>query len=69
MKEESSYKRRSAMPCNAETCGEGEDEKGVKEEESPAFNMMVLPNAELSACGWSFFFSCSHLNHCWMTSY
>ena len=35
------------MPCNAETCGEDEDEKGVKEEESPAFNMMVLPSAEL----------------------
>ena len=47
LKEESSYKRRSAMPCNAETCGEDEDEEGVKEEESPAFNMMVLPSAEL----------------------
>ena len=35
------------MPCNAETCGEDEDEKGVKEEKSPAFNMMVLPSAEL----------------------
>ena len=35
------------MPCNAETCGEDEDEEGVKEEESPAFNMMVLPSAEL----------------------
>ena len=46
-----------------------EDEKGDKEE-SPAFNMMVLPNAELSACGWSFFFSCSHLNQqCRVTFY
>ena len=35
------------MPCNDETCGEDEDEEGVKEEESPAFNMMVLPGAEL----------------------
>ena len=35
------------MPCNAETCGEDEDEEGVKEEESPAFNLMVLPSAEL----------------------
>ena len=35
------------MPCNAETCGEDEDGEGVKEEESPAFNMMVLPSAEL----------------------
>ena len=35
------------MPCNAETCSEDEDEEGVKEEESPAFNMMVLPSAEL----------------------
>ena len=34
------------MPCNAETCGEDEDEKGVKEEESPAFNM-ILRSAEL----------------------
>ena len=42
LKEESSYKRRSAMPCNAETCGEDEDEEGVKEEESPAFNMIKL---------------------------
>ena len=47
LKEESSYKRRYAMPCNAETCSEDEDEEGVKEEESPAFNMMVLPSAEL----------------------
>ena len=34
------------MPCNAETCGEDEDEEGVKEEESPAFNM-ILCSAEL----------------------
>ena len=34
------------MPCNAETCSEDEDEEGVKEEESPAFNM-ILPSAEL----------------------
>ena len=46
LKKESSYKRRSAMPCNAETCSEDEDEEGVKEEESPAFNM-ILPSAEL----------------------
>ena len=46
LKEESSYKRRSAMPCNAETCSEDEDEEGVKEEESPAFNM-ILRSAEL----------------------
>ena len=34
------------MPCNAETCSEDEDEEGVKEEESPAFNM-ILRSAEL----------------------
>ena len=41
---------------------EDEDDKGDEEEESPGFNMMVLPNAEL--CGlWLVTLLCSsHLN-------
>ena len=41
---------------------EDEDEEGDEEEESPGFNMMVLPNAEL--CGlWLVTLLCSsHFN-------
>ena len=41
---------------------EDEDEEGDEEEESPGFNMMVLPNAELCGLWLVTLLSSSHLN-------
>ena len=41
---------------------EDEDEEGDEEEESPGFNMMVLPNAELCGLWLVSLLSSSHLN-------